>query len=95
MIGQYYIPASDEVIKEAFHSAFGTNSIGNHDVGYTAGETKYIGSETMKDNWILDYYRGPDGRYWHGRRKWKDGRIISEEEAIFGREIRRYGWKRE
>ncbi len=95
MIGQNYIPISEEIYEEAYNEAFSIGSIENHEVGYRAGDTKYIGSVTLKDNWIFDFYRGPDGRYWHERRKWKDGRIISEEEAIFGHKIRRPVWKKE
>ena len=53
-------------------------------------KVEYIGSEIKDCAYVFDYYRDNRGDYWYETR-WResDGRIVSMEVHIFGREIKK------
>lgn len=53
------------------------------------GGVTYLGMR-VEENQVTKYYQSQNGKYWHKRCFLKDGEIISEEEYIFGRKIKKY-----
>jgi hypothetical protein len=93
--GNYgYIPIPEEIYKKV-HDAFPVGNMAMHDVSYDKQNLKYLGSRMISGrNLFYDYYQGPDGRYWHDTRGIVDGKIVSCEMAIFGKEVKKKRWKK-
>lgn len=62
-------------------------SIENRQADEENSEIFYLGS-TRKGNIIRDYYIDSQGQYWYRNRAVVDGRIVSMEVYIFGKEAR-------
>ena len=54
----------------------------------------YLGS-TRRGDIVRDYYTDSSGRYWYRNRAVVDGRIVSMEVYIFGKDVRELKRKRD
>ena len=78
---------SEEKYEKAYSNAWSIENIRAHEPDDLS--PAYIGSVVSDENKIMDFYEGRDGKYWYGTRAIVDGALISIEQYIFGRKLKR------
>lgn len=77
---------AEKDLKVAYANAWSIENMAGHDA--EGRSVSYIGN-TCRGDHVTDYYIDSAGHYWFGNRVRVDGRLISMEEYIFGRKIKR------
>lgn len=90
MKSQNYKEISPYLLMEARAQAWSKENMAGH--GKEHLKTEYEGSY-VKGNTIYDYYRDSEGGWWYDVRKIADNRIVSMDVYLFGREIKKRGYK--
>lgn len=86
MLSQEYKEISPELLEQAHKNAYSIENMEAHEA--EGRSTEYIGSH-REGSIIYDYYRDNAGAWWYQNRGVIDGRIVSMEVYIFGRDIKR------
>ena len=93
MVNQEYKEISPEMLELARGNTWSIESMEGHEAEDRTVE--YVGS-VRQGKYIRDYYRDNAGGWWYQNRIIENGRIVSMETYLFGREItkvRKARWK--
>lgn len=87
MQNQQYRQIDAAELKMAYASAWSIENMEGH--GAANRGVEYIGSTCDGDR-ITDYYKDVCGGYWYRKRAIVNGGIVSMEQKIFGKRIKKY-----
>ena len=94
MLSHEYKEISPELLERAHKVAYSIENMEAHDAA--GRNTEYMGSHRVGDI-VYDYYQDSTGAWWYKNRGVLNGRIVSMEVYIFGRDIekeRKRKWDR-
>lgn len=83
---QQYKQIAPAELEVAYASAWSIENMEGHGAGNRQAE--YIGSICDGDR-LTDYYKDTNGAYWYGTRVIVNGKIVTIEEGIFGKKMKR------